>query len=72
MGEGRVTMSWAQVIWAIATIAAIVGSWYDTRTQVALARQELALRVAHDQVEHARMWRAIDDANAAERSQPGR
>lgn len=68
--NGRIKLSWAQVAWAIATIAAVLGSWYDTRAQIGLVRAELGIRVHQGEQEHARMWKAIDDANAAARTPP--
>lgn len=65
--NGRIKLSWAQIAWAIATIATVIGAWYDTRTQIALVRQEIGIRQQAADTEHVRMWRAIDDANAAAR-----
>lgn len=62
--NGRLRVSWAQIVWGIATLSAIIGSWADTRTQIALMRQEIGLRVQQADVEHGRMWRAIDEAKA--------
>lgn len=70
--NGRVRLSWAQIVWAVATLAAIIGSWYDTRTQIDLVRNELKIRTEQRDQEHVRMWKAIDEANAAERPRPRR
>lgn len=56
----RIKLSWAQIVWALATLGAIVASWADTRSQIALVRQEMALRVVQTEADHGRMWKAID------------
>lgn len=63
--NGRIKLTWPQVVWGISLLAAILGSWYDTRGQVALLRQEAGLRFQQSDAEHTRMWRAIDEAQAA-------
>lgn len=77
--NGRIRLSWAQIAWAIATMAAIMGSWADTRSQLALTRQELALRANADDKEHdslrqedQRIWGAVREVQASERSRPRR
>lgn len=64
--NGRVRLSWAQIAWGIATLATLIGSWYDTRGQITLLRAEVGMRVVVDDKEHARMWEAIDEAGAAQ------
>lgn len=65
--NGRVRLSWGQIVWAVATLAAVLGSWYDTRTQIALVRAELAIRVQAAEQENGRIWQAIRDVQAATR-----
>jgi hypothetical protein len=65
--NGRIRLSWPQIVWATATLAAVVGAWADMRSQMALLRQEMGLRVQQSEADHARMWIAIDDAKASTR-----
>lgn len=45
--NGRIKMTLAQALSLLALLGAIGGSWYDTRTQLLLARQEIQqLRLA--------------------------
>lgn len=39
--NGRIKISLPQAISVLALLGAITGSWYDTRTQLLLARQEI-------------------------------
>ena len=39
--NGRIKMTLPQAISVLALLGAITGSWYDTRTQLLLARQEI-------------------------------
>ncbi len=72
--NGRIKLTVKEVIaWAV-LLAAVLGQWYDTRTQIALAVQSAELRARADDVEHAelrkedgRLWRAVEDAQAAPR-----
>lgn len=68
----KVKLSVRDIVAWLVLFAAILGGWYDTRGQMALLRQELAIRVKEAEKEHARMWKSIDDANAGERPQPRR
>jgi hypothetical protein len=68
--NGRVKLSWGQIVWGIATLAAVLGSWYDTRNQIALVRAELQIRVESAELENTRIWDAIRDAYAAPRRKP--
>lgn len=72
--NGRINLSWQQIAWAIATIVAVLGSWHDTRTQIAMLRQEISLRGEAAEVERQRIWKAIDEAHAdaVERPRPRR
>lgn len=63
----KVKLSVRDIVGWLILFAAVLGAWYDTRGQMALIRQELSLRVNQAELEHARMWKAIDDANANER-----
>ena len=63
--NGRIRLSWAQIVWGITTLAALIGGWYDTRSQLGLIRAELGLRVQQADKEHAQMWEAIKDAKAS-------
>ena len=65
-------LSWAQIVWAVAVLASVLSAWYDTRGQIALLRQEIGFRVVQAEAERDRMWKAIDDAAAAERPKPRR
>ena len=69
--NGRIKLTWAQIAWAVATLAAVVGAWADTRAQLALIRQEIALRVIQSEMVHGqfreqdeKLWRAVGDALA--------
>lgn len=69
--NGRVKLSWAQIVWAIAVLIAIISGWYDLRTQNALNRQLFEMRANADDREHAalreedkRLWGAVNDAHA--------
>ncbi len=63
--NGRVKLSWGQIVWAVGVIAAILGSWYDVRTQQEITRQALALHVQWEEREIARIWKAVEAAQAA-------
>ena len=69
--NGRVKLSWAQIVWAIAVLVAIISGWYDLRTQNALNRQLFEMRANADDREHAalreedkRLWGAVNEARA--------
>lgn len=65
--NGRIRIALRDIVaWTI-LLAGILGQWYDTRSQIALLRQEVALRAQQAQVENARVWWAIEQAQAAER-----
>ena len=67
--NGRIRLTVREVIAWIGLLAAILGSWYDTRGQIALVRQEISMRVQQADSEHKRMWQAIDDARADTRAE---
>jgi hypothetical protein len=51
-GNGRIKVTLPQALSLLALLGAIGGSWYDTRTQILLARQEIQqLRLAQDKLE---------------------
>jgi hypothetical protein len=68
--NGRVKLAIRDIVAWLVLFAAILGNWYDTRGQIALLRQELALRVEQSKAESVRVWKAIDDVGAAERPKP--
>ena len=70
--NGRIKLTVRDAVAWLLLFASILGAWYDTRGQIALMRQEIALRVAQSEVEHSRMWKAIDDAQAAPASRAKR
>ena len=70
--NGRIKLSWAQIVWAIATIGAVIGAWADTRSQLSLIHQEIGLRVQQANDEHARLWKAIDEAKSSQVPKPKR
>jgi len=65
--NSRIRLSWSQIAWGVATLAAIIGSWADTRSQIALMRQEIGMRVQQADAEHGRIWKAIDEKKASAR-----
>ena len=40
--DGRLKLSWAQIVWGIATLVAIIGAWYDLRFQNRVVAERLA------------------------------
>lgn len=67
MRVGRaVKASWSQIAWGIATLATILGAWFDMRNQLALTRQAFELRVILDDKEHDHLWQAIKEVQAAQ------
>jgi hypothetical protein len=64
--NGRIKFTWPQLVWAIATLLAILGQWYDIRTQTALNRQAFEMFVNQDEKDKQRLWEAVRDAQAAE------
>lgn len=68
MSESSVRLTVRDILAWLALLAAIIGSWADTRSQIALVRQEVTLRAAQNDREFQRMWKIIDEAQAA----PGR
>ena len=62
--NGRIKLSWTQIVWGIAMLGAIVGSWADVRMQVALLRQEVTMKTAEQEKENGRIWQAVKDAKA--------
>ena len=65
--NGRFKLAARDIIAWLVLFSAILGNWYDTRGQIALLRQEVAIRLEQSRQESTRMWKAIDDAAAAER-----
>lgn len=63
--NGRIKLTVRDAVAWLLLFASILAAWYDTRGQIALMRQEIALRVAQSEAEHSRMWKAIDAAEAA-------
>lgn len=75
--NGRIRLAVRDIIaWAV-LLAAVLGSWYDGRTQQALTQQKLVLHIeaerearAELRKEDERLWQAVREAQAAERPQP--
>ena len=65
--NGRIRLTWDQALAMALLLASILGAWYDTRTQLALLRQEVAMRFASSDDEHARLWGAVREARADRR-----
>jgi len=67
MTEAHVKLTWRQIAWAVATLCTLLGSWYDTRNQIAQLRQELGFRVQRAELEHTQLWEAIRLSRAPRR-----
>jgi hypothetical protein len=72
--NGRLKLPWPMVAWGIAMLVGMLAAWGDMRVKMEAhagkldsIRSELAIRVAQQDIEHVRMWKAIDEAAAAER-----
>lgn len=59
--NGRVKLTWPQVVWIIGTIVMLVSGWADIRAQIGSVRQEIAARSMADDKEYGRIWEAIRD-----------
>ena len=63
--NGRIRLSWGQIVWALTTTAILLGSWYDMRSQMALNRQAFDLFVTQDEKDKGQLWEAVKDVQAA-------
>ena len=73
--NGRVRLSWAQIVWGIAMLIGGLGSWYSLSAKIDLAIQEFHLFVQADREDRDRLWQSVQalqatQAQAAEPPKP--
>lgn len=77
--NGRIRLAVRDIIAWAALLAAVLGSWWDGRTQQKLTQQALTFHVEAEREARAELkkqdeliWQAVREARAAERPQPRR
>jgi hypothetical protein len=77
--NGRVKLSVREIIMWATLLAAILGGWYDGRSQQALTQQKLAIHIEDEheargelKAADSHLWQAVRDAQASEKVKPRR